>query len=226
MRWSRSVSSRMCAQPSRMLSPYLDATVNAVTAAVRARSSFPNNTDGFTLSPDATVTALFPSSEAYGGDANLHKVPTSESTTSVSLWCPATRATPRNPSSASFNTESSTGCSNTTAMADTVGDHTMPKSSPSYMHASSVATAVIIRPLPVAHPRTMSFHLDCDNAGDASVDSSLISSVAMASKMYSKVSRGQSEPPLVPRLLRTNCSRVILFLTCGLCWSVLSMMME
>ena len=131
-------------------------------------------------------------------------------------------------------------------MADTVGDHTMPKSSPSYMHASSVATAVcqqnttsvkncpcknknkrtIIRPLPVAHPRTMSFHLDCDNAGDASVDSSLISSVAMASKMYSKVSRGQSEPPLVPRLLRTNCSNVILFLTCGLCWSVLSMMME
>ena len=107
---------------------------------------------------------MFPSSEAYGGDANLHRVPTSESTTSVSLWtkhdvdvsliartriemnshlwCPATRATPRNPSSASFNTESSTGCSNTTAMADTVGDHTMPKSSPSYMHASSVATAV------------------------------------------------------------------------------------
>jgi hypothetical protein len=65
---------------------HLDATVNAVTAAVRARSSFPNNTDGFTLSPDATDTALFPSSEAYGGDANLQRVPTSESTTSVSLW--------------------------------------------------------------------------------------------------------------------------------------------
>ena len=29
---------------------------------------------------------MFPSSEAYGGDANLQRVPTSESTTSVSLW--------------------------------------------------------------------------------------------------------------------------------------------
>jgi len=38
--------------------------------------------------------------------------------------------------------------------------------------------------------------------------------------------RGQSLPPLVPRLLLMNCSRVILRFTCLLCRSVLSMMME
>ena len=101
----------------------------------------------------------------------------------------------------------------------------MPKSSPSYMQASSVATAVIMRPLPVAHPRTMSFHLDCDSAGDVGgFELDLIRGDGFKDVLERLL--GQSSPPFVPRLLRMNCSRVILRLTCGLCWSVLSMMME
>ena len=62
-------------------------------------------------------------------------------------------------------------------------------------------------------------------AGDAS-SASVISFVRISSKIASSVARGKSAPPFVPRLFRTNWSKVILFFTCGLCWSVLSMMME
>ena len=51
MRCNLSVRSRMCRHPCRMLSPYLEATVNAVTVAVLARSSLPKSTDGLIFSP-------------------------------------------------------------------------------------------------------------------------------------------------------------------------------
>ena len=79
-----------------------------------------------------------------------------------------------------------------------------------------------------AAARIMSAHRAASNPARAGPASSAktISLPEISWKIASRTARGKSAPPFVPRLFRTNWSRVILFFTCGLCWSVLSMMME
>lgn len=54
---------------------------------------------------------------------------------------------------------------------------------------------------------------------------SLMGRAAMLSNTSLKYSRGKSSPSFVPRVLRINCSFVILRATIPLCWSVFSMIM-
>ena len=125
-------------------------------------------------------------------------------------------ATDRKPPRLDCNTLSSAVCSNTAAIAAVVEPQTMPNNSPSYNAASARLGVGGSLPWPAPTSRDNSAHrLGVKLIAPPS--SSLISSVTMESNMLTNTSAGQSLPPFVPRLLRMNCSSVILFFTCALC---------
>mmetsp|Transcript_41699 Transcript_41699/g.98969 ORF Transcript_41699/g.98969 Transcript_41699/m.98969 type:complete len:205 (+) Transcript_41699:62-676(+) len=138
---------------------------------------------------------------------------------------PAMRAQDVKPCSASEITTGSVAESRTTERAATTGPHTERKSSWSWRPKSPRVDMP-----PAASACRMVFA--SMRAGATALETKSPSSfkrISLAEIEWNSRTRsalGRSAPPLIPRLLRTNSSMVMRFLTLGECRSVLSMMIE